>query len=122
MPLHVILAADPLLIDEQARTLAPEGTPLQRNYADELDYDSVFAQLGSRGLFDDNQAFHYVNFLAFKFGKKEQDVVELLKACPRDRGLLTALETRRSRSHRLAAGEYAARRHRQSARPDRAER
>ncbi len=78
MPLHVIIAADPLLIDEAAAGCAPAGAELRRYYADELSYDEVFSQLGSAGLFDDVQAFHYVNFLGLRFNKKEQAAFEEL--------------------------------------------
>lgn len=88
MPLFVVIAADPLLIDEAAAGCAPD-VPLRRYYADELDYDTVFGQLGSGGLFDDVQAFHYVNFLALRLNKKEHEAfVELLGRLPEETTLV----------------------------------
>ncbi|HES58032.1 MAG TPA: hypothetical protein ENO21_01225 [Firmicutes bacterium] len=80
MPLAVVIAADPLLIDEAAADCAPPDVSLRRCYADELSYDEAFAQLGSAGLFEDRQAFHYVNFLGLRFSKKEQEAFATLLA------------------------------------------
>jgi DNA polymerase III delta subunit len=80
MPLTVVIAADPLLIDEAVADCAPPNVTLRRWYADELDYDTVFAHLGSGGLFEDRQAFHYVNFLGLRLNKKEQEAFAALLA------------------------------------------
>lgn len=71
MPYHAIIARDPLPVEEQAARLIPPGVKPERFLAVELNFDQVFAHLGSGDLFATERAFIYSGFLGYKLSKSD---------------------------------------------------
>ena len=70
MPVHLIIARDPLIAAEAARELFPAGVSVERHYGSDLDIDAVFNQLASHDLFASRQSFHYVDVMEMKQTKQ----------------------------------------------------
>jgi DNA polymerase III delta subunit len=85
MPRFVVIAKDPLLAAEGAAAHIPVGVPCERHYAEELVFETVFAQLGNLDLFATQRAYVYIDFLELKLSKGEEErFVALLQQLPRE--------------------------------------
>ena len=79
MPLHLIVARDPLLLSEAVKAVLPPGVEAARHYAGELDVQAVFDQLGTADLFATERCFHYVDIIDMKPGKRDSErIAEIL--------------------------------------------
>ena len=76
MPVHLIVARDPLLLSEAVAQRVPAGIECARHYAAELDIQTVFDQLGTADLFATERCFHYVDIIAMKPTKKDSARLE----------------------------------------------
>lgn len=73
MPVFVIAACDQLVLSEAVNKHIPKGVPCQTHYGWDLECDTIFEQLGSPGLFAEQQAYHYAEFTKISLRKKEAD-------------------------------------------------
>ncbi|MEZ5337353.1 MAG: hypothetical protein R3F46_03735 [bacterium] len=89
MPAHLLIARDPLLLDEAVAGLLPAGVEPERHYAAELNADTVFNQLGSADLFASEKCFIYVDILEMKPTKRESErIAEILARLPAETTLI----------------------------------
>lgn len=73
MPRHVVIARDPLIAGDTVKKLIPADVPCERHFTADLSIESIFGMLGTDDLFATKRAYHYVDFLALKPGKKESE-------------------------------------------------
>lgn len=73
MPVHLLVARDPLILSEAVQACLPPGSSPARHYAADLDIDTVFNQLGIADLFATERTFYYVDILDMKPGKRDAE-------------------------------------------------
>jgi DNA polymerase III delta subunit len=108
VPRFVVIAHDPLIAEEAARSYFPDSEPVERYWGFELSIDAILGHLGSLDLFSSARYLHYVDFLDYKPKKADGlRFAELLGRLPAEITLVCSQsieDATRSEEERLLAG------------------